>query len=74
MTPEALFVPVHVAAHRAGVTPSTVRRWLAEGRLQKYYIGITKRVVISAAELAAKLRVVPADDALADHETSRKRA
>lgn len=74
MTPEALFVPVHVAAHRAGVTPSTVRRWLAEGRLRRYYVGPTRRVVIDAAELAAKLRVCSPMTRRPMTKTVRKRA
>ncbi len=56
------FVTARAAAHRAGVAVVTMRRWLAEGRLPKYYRGPTRRVVVSVADLEAVLRVRLADD------------
>ena len=61
MPARADFVSVRVAALRAGVAVVTLRRWLAEGRLVKYYRGPTRRVVIAVDELDAALAVHLAD-------------
>lgn len=50
------FMRVVPAAEWSGLSPSTIRRWLAEGRLATNRPPGTRLVLIDLAELAAVLR------------------
>lgn len=45
------FVSVTQAAAQLGVGQTTIRRWIAEGRLQAYRVGNTRTTRIPAAQL-----------------------
>src|SRR5258708_33754241 len=48
------YMPVAEAAARAAVTPATIRVWMAQGRLHRYYAGRELRVL--GSELVALMR------------------
>lgn len=50
-------VPVSVAAARAGIATSTLRRWIREGRLPAVRVG-TKAIRVSVADIDALTRPV----------------
>ena len=51
------YLPVAEAAARAAVAPATIRVWMAQGRLNRYYAGRELRV--RSSELAALMRKPP---------------
>ena len=51
------YLPVAEAAARAAVTAATIRVWMAQGRLHRYYAGRELRVL--GSELAGLLRKPP---------------
>jgi excisionase family DNA binding protein len=51
-------VDMNTAAGMLGVTPRTLRNWIAEGRLTAYRIG-DKLIRIDRAELDALIRPIP---------------
>jgi hypothetical protein len=53
------YLPVAEAAARAAVTPATIRVWMAQGRLRRYYAGRELRVL--DAELVTLMRRPPVD-------------
>jgi hypothetical protein len=53
------YLPVAEAAARAAVTSATIRVWMAQGRLHRYYAGRELRVL--GAELTTLMRRPPAN-------------
>jgi hypothetical protein len=51
------YLPVAEAGARAAVTPSTIRVWMAQGRLGRYHAGRELRVL--TAELDTLMRTPP---------------
>jgi hypothetical protein len=52
------YLPEAEAAARAAVTPATIRVWMAQGRLRRYYAGRELRVL--GTELLTLMRRPPA--------------
>jgi hypothetical protein len=48
------YLPVAEAAARAAVAPATIRTWMTQGRLRRYYAGRELRVL--ASELVTLMR------------------
>jgi hypothetical protein len=58
------YLPVAAAAALAAVTPATIRVWMAQGRLRRYYAGRELRVL--GSELAGLMRKPPGSSATQD--------
>jgi hypothetical protein len=76
------YLPVAQAAARAAVAPATIRSWMAQGRLRRYYAGRELRVL--ATELVTLMRTpsggnhgerrpTPEEEAAAYMEKRRRR-
>jgi hypothetical protein len=62
------YLPVAAAAARAAVAPATIRAWMAQGRLRRYYAGRELRV--RAPELMALMSTPPVAGDAAEGERS----
>jgi excisionase family DNA binding protein len=53
-------ISVAEASERTGLAIQTLRNWLVAGKLTKYHVGETRRIVLDAAEVDALIPVAPA--------------
>lgn len=61
-THDRQLVSIAEAAARLGVSPKTIRRWIAAGRVTGFRAG-PRLLRVDVADLDAVLRVVPTGDA-----------